>query len=86
MNRHKVVVSLRGESMINKHDLCRNRCVLFILANCDHNRSKNLCAATLLANFPVNGRRMKVFPLVTIKDFFRNLEQAEAMHPLLPIL
>jgi hypothetical protein len=29
---------------------------------------------------------MKVFPLVAIKDFFRNLEQAEAMHPLLPIL
>jgi hypothetical protein len=29
---------------------------------------------------------MKVFPLVAIKDFFRALEQAEAMHPLLPIL
>ena len=64
---------LLRSSVPNEHDLCRNRDAPVILADLDHDRSKNLCAAATLADLPVDGRQMEVFPLVAIEDLFRDL-------------
>lgn len=47
-------------SVPNEHDLCRNRDALVILADRNHDRSENLCAAATLADLPVDGCQMKV--------------------------
>lgn len=66
----------------DEHDLCRDRDPLVVFPDLDHDRGENLCAASSLADLPVDGRQMEIFPLVAIEDFFRDLEHADGMHPL----
>ena len=55
---------LFGAPVPDEHDLCRNLDALFVFSDLDHDRSENLCAAATLADLPVDGRQMEVFPLV----------------------
>ena len=73
---------LFGAPVPDEHDLCRNRDALVVFADLDHDRSENLCAAATLADLPIDGCQMEIFPLVAIEDLFRDLEHAEGMHPL----
>jgi len=73
---------LFGAPVPDEYDLCRHRDALVVFADLDHDRGENLCAVSSLADLPVDGRQMKIFPLVAIEDLFRDLEHAEGMHPL----
>jgi hypothetical protein len=70
-----------GALVSDEHDLCRNWDAFVILADLDHDRGKNLCAASSLADLPLDGRQMEIFPLVAIEDLFPDLEHADSMHP-----
>jgi hypothetical protein len=70
-----------GAPVPDEYDLCRDRDALVIFPDLDHDRSENLCAAATLADLPVDGRQMEIFPLVAIEDLFRDLEHADGMHP-----
>jgi len=73
---------LFGAPVPDEHDLCRHRDALVVFSDLDHDRGENLCAASSLADLPVDGRQMEIFPLVAIEDLFRDLEHAEGMHSL----
>jgi len=73
---------LFGAPVPDEYDLCRDRDALVIFPDLDHDRSKNLCATATLADLPIYGRQMEIFPMVAIEDLFRDLEHADGMHPL----
>ena len=72
---------LFGAPVPDEQDLCRDRDALVVFSDLDHDRGENPCAASSLADLPVDGRQMEVFPLVAIEDLLRDLEHADGMHP-----
>jgi hypothetical protein len=59
---------LFGAPVPDEYDFCRDRDSLVIFNDLDHDRSENLCAASSLADLPVNGRQREIFPLVAISN------------------
>ena len=52
------------------------------LTKLGHDRLENLYAASSIADLPMDGRQMGIFPWEPIKDLIRDLGHAEGMYPL----